>query len=47
LFSAFSAPVRVDPVSGPIFWPTDTDLDPDVLYDAAHGLDTLGVDSDA
>jgi hypothetical protein len=45
--SAFFAQVRVDPESGTIVWPNDTDLDPDVLYEAAHGLDTLGVDSDA
>jgi hypothetical protein len=44
--SAFFAQVRVDPESGTIVWPNDTDLDPDVLYEAAHGLDTLGVDSD-
>ncbi|HET9276330.1 MAG TPA: DUF2442 domain-containing protein [Gemmatimonadales bacterium] len=43
---AFFAQVRVDPESGTIAWPNDTDLDPDVLYEAAHGLHTLGVDSE-
>jgi hypothetical protein len=43
---AFFAQVRVDPEAGTIVWPNDTDLDPDVLYEAAHGLHTLGVDSD-
>jgi len=37
----------VDPEAGTIVWPNDTDLDPDVLYEAAHGLHTLMIDSDA
>jgi hypothetical protein len=40
----FFAQVRVDPEAGTIVWPNDTDLDPDVLYEAAHGLHTLRVD---
>lgn len=43
---AFFAQVRVDPELGTIVWPNDVDLDPDVLYDRAHGLNTLIVDSD-
>ena len=34
----FFAQVRVDPERGTIVWPNDVDLDPDVLYDRAHGL---------
>jgi hypothetical protein len=44
---AFFAQVRVDPEAGTIVWPNDTDLDPDVLYEAAHGLHTLTIDSDS
>ncbi len=29
--------VTVDPVSGTIAWPNDTDLDPDVLYARVTG----------
>jgi hypothetical protein len=29
--------VTVDPISGTIAWPNDTDLDPDVLYARANG----------
>jgi hypothetical protein len=43
---AFFAKVRVDPEAGTIVWPNDTDLDPDVLYEAAHGLHTLTDDSE-
>jgi hypothetical protein len=39
--AAFFAQVRVDREAGTIVWPNDTDLDPDVLYEAAHGLNTL------
>lgn len=43
----FFAQVRVDPELGTIVWPNDVDLDPDVLYDRAHGLKTLAIDSDS
>ena len=33
----FFRQVAVDPVSGTIEWPNDTDLDPDVLYALATG----------
>lgn len=33
----FFRQVTVDPVSGTIAWPNDTDLDPDVLYALATG----------
>ena len=32
------AQVRVDPESGTIVFPNGVDLDPDVLYEKAHGL---------
>lgn len=32
---AFFRRVSVDPISGTIAWPNDTDLDPDVLYETA------------
>ena len=35
---AFFAQVRVDPDAGTIVWPNGADLDPDVLYEAAHGM---------
>ena len=35
--SVFSQ-VRVDPESGTIVFPNGVDLDPDVLYEKAHGL---------
>jgi hypothetical protein len=44
---AFFATVRVDPEAGTIVWPNDTDLDPDVLYEAAHGLHQLTADPDS
>jgi len=42
--AAFFAQVRVDPEAGTVVWPNGTDLDPDVLYEAAHGLHTLPVE---
>lgn len=33
---AFFAQVRVDADAGTIVWPNGADLDPDVLYEAAH-----------
>lgn len=33
---AYFARVAVDPVAGTIAWPNGVDLDPDVLYEAAH-----------
>ncbi len=33
----FFAQVRVDAEAGTIVWPNGADLDPDVLYEAAHG----------
>jgi hypothetical protein len=33
----FYAQVAVDADAGTIFWPNGVDLDPDMLYDAAHG----------
>jgi len=33
---AFFSQVRVDPEAGTIVWPNGADLDPDVLYEAAH-----------
>ena len=35
----YFALVRVDPESGTIVWPNDIDVDPDVLYELAHGSD--------
>jgi len=36
---AFFAQVRVDAEAGTIVWPNGADLDPDVLYEAAHGAE--------
>lgn len=33
----FFTKVRVDVEAGTIVWPNGADLDPDVLYEAAHG----------
>jgi hypothetical protein len=33
---ALFAQVRVDPEAGTIVWPNGADLDPDVLFEAAH-----------
>lgn len=33
----FFAQVSVDREAGTVFWPNGVDLDPDVLYAAAHG----------
>ena len=35
---AFFAQVTVDPEAGTIVWPNGADLDPDVLFEAAHGV---------
>ncbi|MBI1723997.1 MAG: DUF2442 domain-containing protein [Gemmatimonadetes bacterium] len=35
---AFFARVVVDPEAGTIVWPNGVDLDPDVLFEAAHGV---------
>lgn len=43
----FFAQVRVDAELGTIVWPNEVDLDPDVLYDRAHGLNVLTIDSGA
>lgn len=45
VFSALQDPsffrqVMVDPEAGTIVWPNGADLDPDVLFDAAHGVAT-------
>jgi hypothetical protein len=37
---ALFAQVQVDPDAGTIVWPNGADLDPDVLYEAAHGART-------
>ena len=34
---AFFAQVSVDAEAGTIVWPNGVDLDPDMLYEAAHG----------
>lgn len=34
---AFFAQVSVDPEAGTVVWPNGADLDPDVLYETAHG----------
>ena len=36
---SFFAQVRVDAEAGTIVWPNGADLDPDVLYQAAHGAE--------
>jgi hypothetical protein len=36
---AFFACVSVDQEAGTIVWPNGADLDPDVLYDAAHATE--------
>ena len=33
---AFFSRVSVDPEAGTVVWPNGADLDPDVLYEAAH-----------
>jgi hypothetical protein len=35
---AFFAQVAVDAEAGTIVWPNGADLDPDVLFEAAHGV---------
>ena len=35
---AFFAQVTVDREAGTIVWPNGADLDPDVLFEAAHGV---------
>ena len=35
---AYFAQVAVDPEAGTIVWPNGADIDPDVLYEAAHGV---------
>ena len=34
---SFFGQVAVDPDAGTIVWPNGVDLDPDMLYEAAHG----------
>ena len=34
----FFRQVTVDPEAGTLIWPNGADLDPDVLYEAAHAL---------
>ena len=43
----FFAQVQVDPQLGTIHWPNGADLDPDVLYELAHGaaLDEVFVEA--
>jgi hypothetical protein len=41
--ATFFAKVTVDPEAGTIVWPNGADLDPDILFEAAHGV-TSGVD---
>ena len=37
------AQVRIDPEAGTIVWPNGVDMDPDVLFEAAHGVaDAVG-----
>jgi hypothetical protein len=36
------AQVAVDPAAGTIVWPNGADLDPDVLYELAHGVRAPG-----
>jgi len=35
---AVFARVTVDPEAGTIVWPNGADLDPDILFEAAHGV---------
>lgn len=37
----FFARVTVDRDAGTIVWPNGADIDPDVLYEAAHGVGTV------
>lgn len=38
---AYFARVAVDSEAGTIVWPNGADIDPDVLYAAAHGAKTV------
>ena len=37
----YFARVTVDPEAGTIVWPNGVDLDPDILYAAAHGIQDM------
>ena len=41
---AFFAQVSVDQDAGTVVWPNGADLDPDVLYEAAHAASTATKD---